>query len=162
MGNHSIDCEFCGQDRRIVGSNCCAEYVAEEKRKQEERDRKEKEDTDFLNLYGFDGGYYHTLYKSDVVEMLKTLIELGDLKDRRRKEESKTMTKGKVKMYVVQPTNGPNSDRLYLAPFGATNPAEFRELGIIGDTKLDFRVGDEVEIEVKIKSRVMETRVEVK
>lgn len=42
MGNHSIDCKFCGEDQRLVGLNCCAASVKQ--RHDEETAREAKRD----------------------------------------------------------------------------------------------------------------------
>ena len=36
MGNHTIDCRFCGEDQRLT-PRCCAQAVAEEQAVEEQR-----------------------------------------------------------------------------------------------------------------------------
>jgi hypothetical protein len=83
LGNHTIDCEFCGQDRRAVGTPCCEEYKKhEEKRLEENRLENERFDT-YLKRYGFTGHLSYSFEKKSVIEMLEGLIASGELKERK-------------------------------------------------------------------------------
>ncbi len=84
MGNHCHDCEFCGRDRRVVGGECCPEYVAQEAKQKAEWDAKCKADRDYLSRYGLTPHGYEQLDARDVVAMLK-------------KREGKILKPGRVK-----------------------------------------------------------------
>jgi hypothetical protein len=76
MGNHCIDCKFCGKDQRVYGDTCCKEY--QDAKAKEEADRKaefEAEET-YLARFGLDvhdssGLGVGKVYAKDVVAMLK-------------------------------------------------------------------------------------------
>jgi hypothetical protein len=78
VGNHCIDCEFCGQDQRLVGPECCEQQ--REKRREEEFDRLHAVEIDaaYLKPYGLiphtDAlGYRTKLDAKDVVGVLKKI-----------------------------------------------------------------------------------------
>lgn len=71
MGNHCIDCKFCGQDRRIVGNRCCPEYIAQEEKEQAARDAKWEAERAYLSRYGLVLSADGRLYGDAVIAMLK-------------------------------------------------------------------------------------------
>lgn len=72
LGNHEIECEFCGQDQRKGSGRCCAEYIADEKRKMDEFHAREQCVKEYLAKFGLktDGSGFK-LYTSDVISFLK-------------------------------------------------------------------------------------------
>ena len=70
MGNHCIDCEFCGQDRRLFGTYCCETSKNEEERKNAERQAKRQVEVEFLARFGL-SVYDGRVYASDVVALLQ-------------------------------------------------------------------------------------------
>lgn len=82
MGNHTIDCEFCGKDRRTVGLNCCTERVEHDAREKSRAKAKADADEAYLRRIGLRPhmdslGGFTRLYASDVVEALKKLERKG-------------------------------------------------------------------------------------
>lgn len=71
MGNHCIDCEFCGQDRRVVGSNCCPERTKHDKEQADKQGAKEKANREVLAFHGLKPAWDGKLYADDVVAWLK-------------------------------------------------------------------------------------------
>lgn len=51
MGNHTIDCRFCGEDQRLT-LRCCAQAVAEEQAAEEQRRQREQALQEGLQRYG--------------------------------------------------------------------------------------------------------------
>lgn len=51
MGNHTIDCRFCGEDQRLT-PRCCAQAVAEEQAVEEQRRQREQALQEGLKRYG--------------------------------------------------------------------------------------------------------------
>lgn len=70
MGNHCIDCKFCGRDQRMAGDNCCDENIAHEAKLEAERVAKRKAIEEFLLPFGL-RPYDSRLFAADVVEALK-------------------------------------------------------------------------------------------
>ncbi len=52
MGNHTVDCEFCGDDQRIWGDTCCRANIENDKKIKAAADAKWKEDIALLNSLG--------------------------------------------------------------------------------------------------------------
>ena len=71
MGNHCIDCKFCGQDQRIVGDSCCVKYIKQEKDKRDAVEAQEKAEDEVLARYGLSAWYNRNLHASDVVAFIK-------------------------------------------------------------------------------------------
>lgn len=71
MGNHCIDCDFCGRDQRIAGDHCCPENAAHHAKLEADRAAKRKEDAAFLATFGITVYSDSTLYVWDVVRALK-------------------------------------------------------------------------------------------
>ena len=74
MANHTHDCEYCGQDRRLI-SRCCDESVADEKEKSrvaQERTELNKEICNTYNLKYFidSNGRFH-IYEDALDLILK-------------------------------------------------------------------------------------------
>jgi hypothetical protein len=40
MGNHSIDCDFCGRDQRSYGTSCCNQSHRKVEEEKQRRDKK--------------------------------------------------------------------------------------------------------------------------
>ena len=57
MGNHTIDCAFCGADQRLVGTRCCKEYIAQEDAKEAALRVKRSEQWAYLKKFGIDPSY---------------------------------------------------------------------------------------------------------
>jgi hypothetical protein len=78
LGNHTIDCEFCGRDRRLIAGYCCAEYQAQEEKRESEYRARVDADTEYLARFGLETqsnalGYRTKLDADDVVAFLKGL-----------------------------------------------------------------------------------------
>lgn len=78
MGNHTIDCEFCGEDMRMVGPNCCSKQT--EKRNKEHMDRMHAAELDarYLKQFGLNPhsdslGYPTRLDARDVAGVIKKI-----------------------------------------------------------------------------------------
>lgn len=78
MGNHTIDCEFCGEDRRIAGPDCCEKQRT--KRQTEHLDRMHAAELDakYLKQFGLEPGmdalgYFTKLDAKDVVGVIKRI-----------------------------------------------------------------------------------------
>jgi hypothetical protein len=76
MGNHCIDCEFCGQDRRLIGGDCCDEAKAAREKKEADAKAKYEAEEKYLATFGLDVNDSHGLwvgkvYAEDVVKVLK-------------------------------------------------------------------------------------------
>lgn len=78
MGNHTIDCEFCGEDMRLSGPSCCSKQV--EKRNKEHLDRMHAVELDarYLKQFGLEPGpdalgYLTKLDVKDVVGVIKKI-----------------------------------------------------------------------------------------
>jgi hypothetical protein len=70
MGNHTIDCKFCGEDQRF--GPCCDEYAEHEKKRKEEREKKEDVLRRYLLKFGLlSYGYSGTVSSKDVMELLQ-------------------------------------------------------------------------------------------
>ena len=55
MSNHSIDCEFCGRDQRLVYDGpCCEAYVESQKKKHKEIEASCKRAEAHVKSYGID------------------------------------------------------------------------------------------------------------
>lgn len=80
MGNHTIDCPFCGADQRLVGSSCCKAYVEDRLKRENEIAARVHADVVYLEKFGFRPhsdalGLRTKLYASDVVRVLKAIEE---------------------------------------------------------------------------------------
>jgi hypothetical protein len=78
MANHTIDCEFCGQDRRLIAGYCCEEYEKQEKSKEAAIKARDDENARYLKKFGLDPrmnsiGYFTVLDADDVVDAFKRL-----------------------------------------------------------------------------------------
>lgn len=78
MGNHTIDCEFCGQDQRLIAGYCCAEYEAQQRKKDAEYKARVDADSEYLARFGLTTqmnaiGHCTKLDADDVVAFLKGL-----------------------------------------------------------------------------------------
>lgn len=82
MGNHTIDCEFCGQDQRVTGEYCCEAYRAKKIREREEFDREDQKVDAFLKKYGFSSSGLGYFQKVNIRDALLRLIETKDLRER--------------------------------------------------------------------------------
>lgn len=71
MGNHCVDCKFCGKDQRIHGENCCEENIAQERWKREATANRHKEEDEVIARYGLPYAWDRKLRASDVVAFLK-------------------------------------------------------------------------------------------
>lgn len=76
MGNHTIDCEFCGKDQRLVGSRCCPQYVEAEELRRAPYRAQVQADADYLKQFGLSPGldtldYPTILRASDVARVLR-------------------------------------------------------------------------------------------
>lgn len=79
MGNHSIDCEFCGEDRRLKDP-CCVAYAQHEKAVEEERKAKrERLRREILAIdpdANIDSGYYSdSMRLEDVLKLVRRVVE---------------------------------------------------------------------------------------
>lgn len=77
MGNHCIDCKFCGQDQRLHGDSCCAANIAHMEAETKAREEIEIQEDQILTRHGLSVPYYtrRTLPVRDVVAFLKRLEE---------------------------------------------------------------------------------------
>lgn len=78
MGNHCIDCEFCGQDRRTVGPDCCEERRKKDEKEHLDRLHSVELDARYLKQFGLvpsmDAlGYGTKLDAKDVVGAIKKI-----------------------------------------------------------------------------------------
>jgi len=78
MGNHTIDCKFCGEDQRVFGDACCAENAATveaEEAKREARRAKTRADLERLapEIYIWPSKYADMCRADEVVQALKRL-----------------------------------------------------------------------------------------
>lgn len=87
MGNHSIDCDFCGSDRRLFGesidrstSYCCLAQFREQQEEQTQSRKKLIEDRVLFDKYGIYcyeseslGQPVIKVSTSDVIKFLKRL-----------------------------------------------------------------------------------------
>jgi hypothetical protein len=74
MGNHCIDCDFCGKDQRVHGVHCCKENIAHQEAQVEASRAKQKADSEYLAQFGLKTGAMGSsscLYASHVIEFLK-------------------------------------------------------------------------------------------
>ncbi len=88
MGNHSIDCEFCGKDQRLVGPRCCAEKIAADDAVEAEIRARCDSDTQYLARFGLEPrlnslGHATQLDARDVVAVFRHLEAKGLLTSRR-------------------------------------------------------------------------------
>lgn len=88
MGNHSIDCEFCGRDRRLVGPNCCDARTAHDAAFQAKIKSRDDANAEYLKRFGLEPrmdalGNFTKLDASDVVNVLRHLEEKRLLISRR-------------------------------------------------------------------------------
>ena len=83
MGNHTIDCPFCGQDQRLT-SSCCQAYRDHEAELLREAALRSQADRDLLKLYGLEGDDWEpyrvprALRKLQARGLLKTPADLED------------------------------------------------------------------------------------
>lgn len=52
MGNHTIDCHFCGKDQRLVGDRCCPQHIESEETRRAVSDARVQEDVRYLEQFG--------------------------------------------------------------------------------------------------------------
>lgn len=81
MGNHTVDCEFCGQDQRLFGEDCCEQYTKFQETKERAQRARETEQQAYLARFGLKPhgnslGNYTLLHVDDVIAALK-LLESG-------------------------------------------------------------------------------------
>ena len=78
MANHTIDCEFCGQDRRVVGPDCCEQRKEQQRKEHFDRLHTAQMNTAYLGKFGIPThsdalGYDTKVCADDVVKALKKL-----------------------------------------------------------------------------------------
>lgn len=80
MGNHTIDCEYCGRDQRMFGGYCCETKATAERAKEALRERERDELREYLAQFGLvprptvlPSMGDEVLYARDVVALLKRL-----------------------------------------------------------------------------------------
>lgn len=79
MGNHEIDCDFCGKDQRLVGSRCCEESRRHLDIKRENRAAKREELALFIkqidpDVYIASNSFSDKMNLEDVVKLIKKAV----------------------------------------------------------------------------------------